>query len=614
MVTEVRSSARSTNNNHDGGAIKRTMGSETQNIGSCDNCSNGVCNLDNKNKQRMKSRSFVVSMFLFWQQRHLSIRVAIIAALVTCGSYVALHSKLSILPASTSFLKECTNRKVPSIEAKQVPVKTKNPFQCPPKESKGQVSVYNPTKSISVQGFPNTPLISDGFMDQQPDADSILFWARSSKLPNGPILSTGSNFFLNTVQDSYRLLWVKASLNYTSILPTEGVESDVCVTIVPQTKQNSVSSGEEVFCTHEHYFGGDQKSVDPNLIFDFRPGGFPLEPNTKLDVASVSKIFTSKPFAPLDMELVKQRDAPPEPVGPVGGLGMVSTSLDLLALNFEAVIVPSTNEQVKTHVGLRSVRSPLRDRSVFAWPNSEVLPLTEFKNNKSSPVTIHGLGIFRSMLEHYVSGDTIIRVLIDGKLIKEICPAPHRPNATSAPFDAVVDMNVDIPPGSIVRVENRLSSFDPGQTTYRPTPYDLAVYILYEHTDSSSDALVPTGEDALGDWKLDLNNDGFPDYVDYDAYGTIWADLTSPDGAHDTQHGAMVTFMTKKGKFNKPTTKWVWNRDPENKNMLQAKVTDQTENWCFYLRSRTFDHFVFHYCDESAVPYRTLVGDKERLG
>ena len=197
-------------------------------------------------------------------------------------------------------------------------------------------------------------------------------------------------------------------------------------------------------------------------------------------------------------------------------MGDVSTSLDLLALNFEALIVPSGTGTNEDGVGLRSARSPLRDRSIFPLPNSEVMPLTEFKNVEDTSILVRSLGIFRSMLNHYVAGDTSIRILIDGKEVKRVCPVPHRPGERSAPFDAVVPLNVDIPPGSTIRVEHDLTSHLPEEDVFKPTPYDLAVYVLYEHSDFSSDALVAVGEEELGNGELDLNNDGFNDFVDYD--------------------------------------------------------------------------------------------------
>lgn len=112
---------------------------------------------------------------------------------------------------------------------------------------------------------------------------------------------------------------------------------------------------------------------------------------------------------------------------------------------------------------------------------------------------------------------------------------------------------------------------------------------------------------------MDLNGDGHNDHVDYDTFGMIWADLSYPNGAYDTQHTALTTLITKKGKFNKPTTLWEWTKDNAT-NLYQAKVTDSKEGLCFYLRSRKPESFVFEYCDESSVPQATLLGSKDRLG
>ena len=41
---------------------------------------------------------------------------------------------------------------------------------------------------------------------------------------------------------------------------------------------------------------------------------------------------------------------------------------------------------------------------------------------------------------------------------------------------------------------------------------------------------------------------------------------------------------------------------------MEAKVTDKTEGICFELKAKHADMWVFHYCDESKVPYRSIVG------
>ena len=108
--------------------------------------------------------------------------------------------------------------------------------------------------------------------------------------------------------------------------------------------------------------------------------------------------------------------------------------------------------------------------------------------------------------------------------------------------------------------------------------------------------LVRINEEQLGDGKLDLNGDGVFEFVDYDSDGTIWSDLTTTSGAHDTQHEMILAFRTNRCKFNKPTTKWTWNRDPATK-LLFAKIEDKVEGICGYLRSATISKLFFEYCD-----------------
>ena len=36
--------------------------------------------------------------------------------------------------------------------------------------------------------------------------------------------------------------------------------------------------------------------------------------------------------------------------------------------------------------------------------------------------------------------------------------------------------------------------------------------------------------------------------------------MTKGDGVHDTQHATFFDLITKRGKFNTPTTTWDWTR------------------------------------------------------
>ena len=501
-------------------------------------------------------------------------------------------------------------------------------------------------KSLIMEGFPATPVVTDNALDPITH-DSVIFRGRASKFLNGPILSTGSAMLFDTSEGEYRLLQVKAYLNYSAIKETEGVESDICVNVMPKDQMNSVSSGQEVFCTHEAYYGGNPPPITrrsdagdplpvthrsgadkvPSLTIPFGPHGLRVRSGDKLDIASVSQIFTPEWKTPLSAEEVEARDAPPPSKQvEIPGIGKVKTSLDLLALHFEATLVPITKDESHRKPALRSARIPQRDRAEPPWmPKEEVAPLTMYQNSADHPVIIRGLGIFRSMLDHYIAGDTLIKLFVDEREVIRYCPPPHRPGERSAPFDDVLSLNATVMPGQVVRVEHTLSSFLPDRYKYLiktgyladefvPASYDLALYVLYDQETNDfggKDALVPYEEIVVSgrgtdNDKLDLNDDGEPELIDYDSAGTIWTDLSS-GGAHDTQHAGIRNLITNKGRFNRTTTTWLWSRNATT-NFMEAKVTDETEGICFELKAKHADMWTYQYCDESKVPHRSIVG------
>lgn len=187
----------------------------------------------------------MVSLFLISQQH---------------GWFVPTILSLLLLPLTLLFRRMPHGTERVNIVALPIPVSRHSPHQCEASTTDAATSDHSfpfPTnKPIVVEGFPATPLIGDQFLNLTTH-DSIVFRARSSKFQNGPILSTGSAMLFETTKDEYRLLSVKAYLNYSAIHPNEGVESDICVNVMPKTQINSVSSGQEVFCTHEAFFGGD---------------------------------------------------------------------------------------------------------------------------------------------------------------------------------------------------------------------------------------------------------------------------------------------------------------------------------------------------------------------
>jgi hypothetical protein len=117
---------------------------------------------------------------------------------------------------------------------------------------------------------------------------------------------------------------------------------------------------------------------------------------------------------------------------------------------------------------------------------------------------------------------------------------------------------------------------------------------------------IPVSGRGADNDKLDLNDDGEPELIDYDSAGTIWTDL-SRGGAHDTQHAGIRNLITNKGRFNRTTTTWLWSRNATT-SFMEAKVTDKTEGICFELKAKHADMWSYHYCDESKVPHRSIAG------
>ena len=70
---------------------------------------------------------------------------------------------------------------------------------------------------------------------------------------------------------------------------------------------------------------------------------------------------------------------------------------------------------------LRSARSPLRDRSVFYLPRKETSSYTTYINVCAKPVVVQGIADFQSMLTHAIPGEHVVRVLVDGVVVHQVC-------------------------------------------------------------------------------------------------------------------------------------------------------------------------------------------------
>eukprot|EP00040_Diaphanoeca_grandis_P036229 m.230225 g.230225 ORF g.230225 m.230225 type:complete len:735 (-) comp33575_c0_seq1:262-2466(-) len=420
-------------------------------------------------------------------------------------------------------------------------------------------------------------------VDESTSAPVIIFKSTTKKHRHSsqPIMSC-STHLKNEGQHNYRVMSYTATLRHEGIHRNESVESDVCLTIFGFSAITSVSSGEEVVCAHEHFEGSDPTFQGRESIIkvDLGDNGFLLRPGFKVEAASVSQLYSPVEYVATDMdEVVARLEAFPF----------------ALALDFEMVLV---REDQAKEPALRSVRSPMRDRSVFYLPTRETSSYTVYENKGTKAVTVRGMMVFTSMLTHPIAGEHMLRVLVDGVEAHSGCLAPHQPRVASSPFGGLFHLNLTLAPGSNFSVIHTLQLV-PGNAP----AFDFAAYILFqEHpsVNTTMPSLQPVGEDRLGDGKLDLNSDEEFDFVEYDNEGNIFAELSQGVGVHDTQHMMMESFRTKNGKFNKPGYEWVWKRDPETK-LLSAKITSSDDALCCHLHSGTMHTFTFKYCDASAL-------------
>ena len=68
----------------------------------------------------------------------------------------------------------------------------------------------------------------------------------------------------------------------------------MCLVVLDDQLVNSVSSGEEIVCVHEHYVGGatpDTAEENSATVWTFGEGGLPLRPGFRVEVGSVSSVW-----------------------------------------------------------------------------------------------------------------------------------------------------------------------------------------------------------------------------------------------------------------------------------------------------------------------------------
>jgi hypothetical protein len=157
----------------------------------------------------------------------------------------------------------------------------------------------------------------------------------------------------------------------------------------------------------------------------------------------------------------------------------------------------------------------------------------------------------------------------------------HDTRYSDPPSGTLIPVNLTLMPGESISVRGRIA-VDIAQV------YDFVSFIM------SNSSLARVNEKGLFPNYVDLNGDGYPDYMDYDSQGTIWADITRPNlqGAHDTQFpwARLIPPFSSYGISD--TSASVGTITTENGACL---LLDRNEAILPY-------QFIIHYCNEGNVP------------
>ena len=304
------------------------------------------------------------------------------------------------------------------------------------------------------------------------------------------------HFFNNSSGSSYNLTAFSYDLDATGLWPDESGETDVGLTIIPQSVENSLNSGEEAFVAHLY----DASPQDHGVVKVGLPkGGLKIASGDRLSIGSSSGLFPKAgggSFAVADSRLADGR---------------------LLRVCYTAEFAQSS----MADSAVSSYRSPYRDRDFVADPARITSPYTDFRNTTANPVKVYGVGTFISNLTDSEPSDHATDIFINGRLVTEQSLPSHVPGQSTPLFPAIMPVDITLPPGDMLSVRGKIKPT-------RAIVFDYAAFIF------ADPGLQPINErlDAL---PVDLNGDGYNDLVDIDARGSIWVGLKVGAGLQDTQ-------------------------------------------------------------------------------
>lgn len=404
------------------------------------------------------------------------------------------------------------------------------------------------------------------------DCTRLIVRGVANKGLNGPILST-KGFILRSPDSktNYTMVGLKYKLNYSALKFNESVESDICVVILPNEMTNSLSSGSEVLCAHEHVHYG----LNPEMtVLSFPNGGFVLKPGWRIDVNSVSSVW-----GPNSVGIYHATDNLAKRIE-----GLVTQSSPFLSVTYEIELVVS---DVNMKPPLSSVRSPQRDRSFNLDPFGYYFsPFTQYQNIGNNPIEIVSFGVFLSVLDHYSRMVSMVEVLVDNQLKLTRCLSDHIFDHTTSITSELIPLNFILKPGSIITVRHRGS----GDTAIA----DVAFYIIFSGNASS---LIPYNEYQLLPGVIDLNRDNYVDFVDVDTENIVWAELTTQSGAHDTQH-VLLPRLPKQLNLGSPSVNVSYPRF-ENDKQPYIQIRDIESNVCINLFKTRSYRLTMRYCNDT---------------
>lgn len=307
-----------------------------------------------------------------------------------------------------------------------------------------------------------------------------------------------ANFLINQSGHEYRVVRMSWFLDRSQMRTGEAVESDIGFTIIPDDRKVALNSGEEIVMVHDYASEpGKTTEWSHNRI---PAGGFPVKPGAKLSIGSVSAFFKSSGGGAVTIDDARLAAIP------------------LMALEYEVELVRADRI---TAGAVTTYRSPYRDRAYVADPSRPIAPYTRFRNRSGQPVHVHGLGLFFSNLTSTEPSAHRVSILVNGESRISLDMGAHHPGKTlpAPPFFLPVDLTLQ--PGDTVAVQGTIS-------VDGPLVFDFASFLM-------ADPGLEPDQERLSIIQSDLNGDKYPDLIDLDETGTIWASLGVPGGHQDTQ-------------------------------------------------------------------------------